>query len=999
MKLHIKIVLTTIVTLLLLIYLAGLMPVFSQAPPNWVITGKIEDIKNSIPVAKAIVTLTDIEGDIHIVSTGEDGYYFFKNLAVGANCVITAIAVVSNKTMIFKDVIPWPVAANATYNAGTADAKSTALALIVEGLVEGLTDQGLTYSDIDLGEIEDSENFLTVEEQVLSVLEDNGNVIEEIVVAGEEVTSDDGGTAYNVTVTLREKISGATSATYTINPSVIGSGIIEPSVDQTVNHNSEQSFTITPALNYHILGITVDGNLDVGPFGSPYTYTFTNVTAGHTIKAYLAIDTYNIAVIVGNNGSIEPSGAVSVNHGSDQTFTIIPDDNYHIDDVLVDGSLVGEVNFYTFENVTEEDHTISATFAIDTYTLTTDIDAEGTGSGTVTPAVDFVHIYNYGDTVTISAEADPSSTFSGWSGDAASENSNVTLTMTKNKDFTASFALNTYTLGVNKAGSGTGTVSIAPVQENYIHGDVVTITTTANQPSSTFTGWAGDNSNDLIDNKNGNYSITMNSNKSVTATFNLKKVTLTVAVAGTGSGKVSPTVGVHTYNYGASVNIGAKADTGRLGTWIATEDMVGSVFAGWRGDASGTGDVTLTMTSNKSITAIFTKREIRTLTMAVDGTGSGTVVPAAGDHMYYLGDEVTIQAIPNKVLGTWIGSKAGVSSVFAGWRGDASGTGDLTLTMDSDKIVTATFTLEKVKLTMAVAGKGSGTTSPVVGTYTYDTGTKVNISASAASGYKFVNWTGATVVAPNSATTTILMDGDKTVTANFARITYTLTTAVNLAGSGSVTGAGTYNSGETATVTATPTSGWKFTGWSGALTVATNPANISMDANKSVTATFSAVDYTVALLVSPTGTGTTSGGGTTYHVGDSVQIKALANSGYTFVNWTADGAVVSTDATHNFTMPAANVNYTANFIMTYSCYGVSSSSDYDAVNNKTTFTYTVWELGVGGCQDISYVQLNFGNTSWDVSMTVDKPPCTKVIENNIIKMDSLQNLFTTGTIT
>lgn len=48
--------------------------------------------------------------------------------------------------MVFKDVIPRPVAAHETYNAGTVDAESTALALIVEELVE----QGLTYEDIDL---------------------------------------------------------------------------------------------------------------------------------------------------------------------------------------------------------------------------------------------------------------------------------------------------------------------------------------------------------------------------------------------------------------------------------------------------------------------------------------------------------------------------------------------------------------------------------------------------------------------------------------------------------------------------------------------------------------------------------------------------------------------------------------------------------------------------------------------------------------------------------
>jgi len=191
MKLHIKIVLTIVVTLLLLIYLAGFLPVFSQAPHNWVITGRImapsPETTEDIAVTNAILTLTDIEGDIHIVTTGKDGYYFFNNLAVDANCVITAISILNGKTMVFKDVIPRPVVAYETYDAGTADARSTALALIVEEL----TKQGVTYEDIDLEIIQASENFEIVEEQVFSVLEDNGNVMDDIIVAGEEVESEE----------------------------------------------------------------------------------------------------------------------------------------------------------------------------------------------------------------------------------------------------------------------------------------------------------------------------------------------------------------------------------------------------------------------------------------------------------------------------------------------------------------------------------------------------------------------------------------------------------------------------------------------------------------------------------------------------------------------------------------------------------------------------------------------------------------------------------------
>ena len=72
-------------------------------------------------------------------------------------------------------------------------------------------------------------------------------------------------------------------------------------------------------------------------------------------------NTYTITASTGPHGSISPSGDITVNQGSDKSFTIAPDAGYQIADVLVDGSSVGAVSSYTFTNVTE-DHTISATF-------------------------------------------------------------------------------------------------------------------------------------------------------------------------------------------------------------------------------------------------------------------------------------------------------------------------------------------------------------------------------------------------------------------------------------------------------------------------------------------------------------------------------------------------------------------------------------------------------------------------------------------------------------
>ena len=72
-------------------------------------------------------------------------------------------------------------------------------------------------------------------------------------------------------------------------------------------------------------------------------------------------NTYIITASAGPNGSISPSGNITVNQGSDKLFTITPDTGYQIYDVLVDESSVGAVSSYTFTNVTE-DHTIYATF-------------------------------------------------------------------------------------------------------------------------------------------------------------------------------------------------------------------------------------------------------------------------------------------------------------------------------------------------------------------------------------------------------------------------------------------------------------------------------------------------------------------------------------------------------------------------------------------------------------------------------------------------------------
>lgn len=176
---------------------------------------------------------------------------------------------------------------------------------------------------------------------------------------------------------------------FTITATAGEHGSISPSGTVPVKRDGSQSFTITPDSGYRISDVLVDG----ASVGAVTSYTFSDVQADHTISVTFKEPeavTHTITATAGSNGSISPSGTVTVEDGTDQTFTITANSGYHISDVLVDGASVGAVSSYTFENVTG-DHTIAATFARDSggggvvtptqYTIT----AEAGDGGSINP--------------------------------------------------------------------------------------------------------------------------------------------------------------------------------------------------------------------------------------------------------------------------------------------------------------------------------------------------------------------------------------------------------------------------------------------------------------------------------------------------------------------------------------------------------------------------------------------------------------------------------------
>jgi hypothetical protein len=406
-------------------------------------------------------------------------------------------------------------------------------------------------------------------------------------------------------------------------------------------------------------------------------------------------------------------------------------------------------------------------------------------------------------------------------------------------------------LTVSKNGTGTGTVTSSPAGINcgatcshtYVDGTMVTLTPTPSA-DSTFAGWSGACTG------TGACTVTMDQARNVTATFSLKPTfPLTVSKVGTGSGSVtSSPAGIdcgatcsHSYADGTSVT-------------LTPTPSADSMFAGWSGACTGTGDCTVTMDQARNVTATFSLKPTFLLTVSKNGTGSGAVSSspagincgATCSHSYLEDTQVTLTP------------SAAPGSTFAGWSGACTGTGDCQVTMDQARNVTATFnTLPSFALNVSKNGTGSGTvTSSPSGidcgatcSHSYTSGTVVTLTASPASGSTFAGWSGA---CSGTGGCTVTMDQARSVTATFNVLpSFALNVSKSGTGSGTITSSPSgidcgatcshsYTSGTVVTLTASPASGSTFAGWSGACS-GTGGCTVTMDQVRSVTATFNSL--------------------------------------------------------------------------------------------------------------------------------------------------------------
>lgn len=569
---------------------------------------------------------------------------------------------------------------------------------------------------------------------------------------------------------------------------------------------------------------------------------------------------------------------------------------------------------------------VSATFTLRSYALS----VTRTGRGTVTSDIGGIFCgaactatLTAGSVVVLTATPESGAQFAGWAGACAESGATPTCTVnvTGAKTASATFTTNTFGLTVSPAGTGSGTVSSAPsgidcgatCTAAFDSGTVVVLSATPSATSS-FTAWGGACSG------TGVCSVTMSAARSVTATFTRNTFAVTVSKVGTGTGTVASItpVGIDcgstcaaTFNSGATITLRATAD--------AT-----STFAGWSGACANMGDCTFTLGAAANVTATFTRRT-HALTIVRSGPGTVTSLPsriycgAACVDSFDAGSVVTLTATPD------------ANATFSGWTGGCVGTGlTCDVTMNAAQTVTATFLATSHILTVTKPGTGTGTvTSTPAGvncgsacTVGFNAGTVLTLTATPTSDSVFGGWGGA---CSGSGACVVTMSQAQSVSATFTRNTFLLSIQKSGTGAGTVTSntggincggtcSATYNSGTSVTLTAAPTGGATFAGWSGGCVSASTTCTVAMDQAKTVTASFSGSTFSLAVSAGAGGGVVTSDVGgiycgaacaATYTSGALVTLTAIPEPTALFAGWSGACAAAGTATTCQVTIDGA----------------------------------------------------------------------------------------------
>jgi uncharacterized repeat protein (TIGR02543 family) len=328
---------------------------------------------------------------------------------------------------------------------------------------------------------------------------------------------------------------------------------------------------------------------------------------------------------------------------------------------------------------------------------------------------------------------------------------------------------------------------------------------------------------------------------------------------------------------------------------------------------------------------------------------------------------------------------------FVNWTDSASGvvasaSPGYQFVMAGNRALVAHFSLIPPAQFAVVLSSNPAAGGTTFGSGAYNTGTSVTVIESPNPGYIFTNWTeGGNIISTNSSYQFIIT-GNRTLVANFTAIPalqFAVFLTSNPSTGGTTTGAGSYTTGTSVTIGATPNAGYTFVNWTEGATVISTSSSYTfvVTANRTLVANFVNNTYTLTLSANPIAGGTVlkTPNQATYNSGTLVTASTTANAGYTFVNWTEGVNIVSTNATYTFLLNANRVlvaNYVLNdYTLTVTTFPTVGGS---VVKNPNQATYT------SGTSVILTATANSGYvfSSWSGDATGSVNPLTIVMNSN-----------------
>ena len=314
--------------------------------------------------------------------------------------------------------------------------------------------------------------------------------------------------------------------------------------------------------------------------------------------------------------------------------------------------------------------------------------------------------------------------------------------------------------------------------------------------------------------------------------------------------------------------------------------------------------------ANKNVLRLIVQEIPISLTLSVNNSVMGTVT---GGGNYLSNDTVSIIA------------EANYGYHFVNWS-DGIATKERQIVLGTtDSTLIANFAINQYAITLQSNDAALGTVS---GAGVYDYQSIIVAAAYPQSHCHFVQWSDGSTINPRY----IELNQDTTFVAIFNKDQHILTVSSGDENAGSVTGSGTFDYYSIVEISATANLGYKFVQWSDGET--SNPRQILIDQDKSITAQFEQCKYKLVLTASDTLAGNVYGGGE-FTYGVSTNIAAIANEGYAFINW-SDG---NTDASRSIIM-TEDLNLVANFrAITYTVSAVPNDETMGLVIGAGEYVY------------------------------------------------------------